>query len=136
MPFSAGEALNNKAKWLEDLLFLEEKGIPVQRFVKRAIHNGHLCYFEKFYFNKFQKQIRFNNKIFDSHALLVEEYKSKPEASLNYNGVREFEEECDNLVRQYVQQGVLREVTANEAQSDNFWISPLKKRFSKVVEIN
>ena len=110
---------------MADVEFVESKGVHVPQFLKKAISCSKVCYFNSFYFNKYQRPIKFNKQTYDSLRHLVETYKAKPEYLLNYNGTREHAEDFERLMDKYIQLGILREASAEELQSEDLFISPL-----------
>ena len=62
MEFTPGKAFANPEKWNEDIKFLESKGVPVPQFIKKAVDAGRVCFFDSFYFQARQRDIKFNKK--------------------------------------------------------------------------
>ena len=98
MEFVAGQALANTEAWMADIEFVESEGVHVPQFLKKAISCSRVCYFDSFYFNKYQKPIKFNKKSYENLRHLVDTYKVKPEETLNYNGTRDHAEEFEKLM--------------------------------------
>ena len=103
MAFRPGKAFANKDAWLKDIQFLDSKGVPVHQFMKKAVENGKVSFFDSYYYQPRQREIRFNRKQYSDIQQLVREYKSKSEENLNYNGTREFKDEYERLMDSYRQ---------------------------------
>ena len=108
MEFVAGQALANKEQWNADIALVEAEGVHVPQFLKKAISKSEVCYFDTFYFNKYQKPIRFNKRHFETLDHLKQTYKDKPEDRLNYNGTRDHAEEFKKLMDKYIDLGILK----------------------------
>ena len=90
--FVAGGALENTTEWSKCLDYLENKNIPIYNFIKNAVNNKEVSYFDGHYYTESRK-VQFNNKKYQNHAALVEEYKHKSEHDLNYKGTRTLNQE-------------------------------------------
>ena len=126
MKFRPGQIFKASEIWLEDVNFVESRGVFVPKFLKNFIRDGEVCYFDSYYFNKYQKPIKFNNQHFDSLPELVATYKELPENRLNYSGTRKHEEKFRELMDAYLESGILREATQEELASEEIWVNPIK----------
>ena len=121
--FKPGNALCNKALWLEDFHYLKNQQIPVPKFAWNSVNNQAVSLLEPEYCWSNKRGISFNNKKYGNFDQLVEEYRCKSESDLNYKGSRENKEKFEEMMESYLSMGIIKYVP--EEESKKIVLNPL-----------
>ena len=115
--FKPGNALSNRALWLEDLKFLKRQNFNIPRFAWRAVESQSVDLLENEYFWRSKRNIQFNNKKYRSFDDLVAEYRCKKESALNYSGCVDNKEKFDEMMQKYLEIGIIKFATPEQEKT-------------------
>ena len=125
--FRPGKALSNTELWQQDLNLLKRHHYPVPQFAENMIQNGLASIKHKQIYNQSKRKVEFNNETFENITALENKYKAKEDC--NYNGARQNEDILRNLIKDYEDIGIVREVRSQEL--DSVVINPVNRKLKK-----